>query len=533
MGTLRTTLRLKNVGFSIFCALILCALQPRLAAQIGDDLTGGVGPMAISQAVPSTQVCQARANDTPQKLLECIQPASLWQHLSHFQQIADQHPGNDGHGNRDTGTAGYQASVQYVQGLMQNAGYAVTIQTYTYFTTEVVGIPQFRTSDQNYVLMRDWSVARLSGAGTVDAPVQPAGGSGNGCRGTDFAAFIPGNIALLERGMCHFDVQVANAQAAGAAAVVIYNTPDAEQNQFGQFADFRNHSTVFPARLTHQASIPVIGVISYSVGSELLRRFTSGNPPQVHIDIHTELRSGQDYNLIAESPFGDTNHTVVIEGHLDSIYGAGMLDNASGSTTIMEIALNMAQTSTRNHLRYIWFGGEEIGLLGSSYYTEHLTSAERQQIAFDLDADVTATPNYDIWVADPATACNSSEFPPNVIPQSRVGTQLWKNYFTSIGFVAQSAPFGNCGTDSNNFAQIGIPDTGILTMQDCCKSQSEVNIWGGYLGNYEGHVPGNDGGCCDQPGRWCDNLNNNDPTVFAMASKATAFVTLKLANHQF
>ena len=328
-------------------------------------------------------------------------------------------------------------------------------------------------------------------------------------------------------------MQVTNSQAAGASAVVIYNAPDAEQDQLGEFADLGDRATAIPARLTRQANIPVIGVASYRVGSELLRRYASGNAPQIHVDIRTQPKFGTDYNLIAESPFGDPNHTVIVEGHLDSIFGAGMLDNASGSTTILEIALKLAKTSTRNRLRYIWFGGEELGLLGSAYYTEHLSPADRKLIAFDLDADVTATPNFDVYVADPATSCNVFDFPSNVVPQSKFATQLWKDYFNSIGVVAQSGPFGNCGTDSNSFALIGIPDTGILTMQDCCKSQSEVNIWGGYLGNYEGNVPGFDGGCCDQPDRWCDNLDNNDPLVFGRVSKATGYVTFKLANHSF
>ncbi len=534
MFTLKPSVTLKNLGFSIICAVILCVLQPSLAAQTDQGLVSGVAQKGISNATLSDQACQTRVNDTPEKLLECIRPSALWQHLAHFQQIADHHKGSDGHGYRDTGTPGYKASVDYVAGLVRKAGYKVTIQTYQYQATEVVGVSQFSASDENYVLMRDWDVARLSGGGTVTAPVQPVGGSGSGCLPSDFAGFMPGHIALLERAACSYDVQVANSQAAGASAVVIYNTPDAGQDQAGAFADSgQSHGTVFPARLSRQVSIPVVGVAAYSVGAELQRRYASGNPPQVHIAIRTQPKSGTDYNLIAESPFGDPQHTVIIEGHLDSIYGAGMLDNASGSTTILEIALNMAKTSTRNRLRYIWFGGEELGLLGSAYYTTHLSSGEKKRIVFDLDADVTATPNFDMYIADPATACNVNQFPPNVVPQSKVGTKLWTDYFSSIGIVSQSAPFGNCGTDSNSFALIGIPDTGILTMQDCCKSQPEVDIWGGFLGNYEGNIPSSDGGCCDYPGRWCDNLSNNDPFVFGLASKATAYVTLKLANHPF
>jgi hypothetical protein len=506
---------LKKFIFSITCAVILCVSATMLAAQ-------------TNSTPPSAQTCQTRANDTPEKLLECIQTSSLWQHLSHFQQIANQHKIN-GHGYRDTGTPGYKASVDYVAGLMRKAGYKVTIQQYQIQATKIVGVPKFSTADQNYVLMRDWSVARLSGGGTLTAAIQPAG---TGCLLRDFSGFAPGNIALLQRGSCTFDTQVVNSQAVGASAVVIYNSKDADENQLGQLTDFRQDA-VFQARLTRQASIPVIAMASYSVGSELQAQYASGTAPQVHIDIHTRPQSVTDYNLIAESPLGDSKHTVVVEGHLDSIFGAGMLDNASGSTTILEIALNMAKTSTRNRLRYIWFGGEEIGLFGSSYYTQHLTTAQRKILAFDIDADVTATPNFDMYIADPATACNVSQFPSNVVPQSKVGTKLWTDYFNSIGVVTQSAPFGNCGTDSNSFALIGIPDTGFLTMQDCCKEQSEVDIWGGFLGNYEGQVPGDDGGCVDQPDKWCDNLDNNDPFVFGLVSKAAAYVTLQLANHTF
>jgi hypothetical protein len=393
--------RLKSVGLSIACiAVAVCVLQPSILAQPHPG-------SSMTKAVPSEKACQARANDTPEKLLECIQPSSLWSHLAQFQRISDEHKGPDGHGNRDTGTAGYKASVDYVAKLMRQAGYHVTIQPYQINASDITRTPKFSMPDQGYALTRYWLAAQPS-----DQPIV-------------------------------------------------------------------------------------------------------------------------DYNLIAESRFGDPNHVVVVDAHLDSIFGAGMLDNASGSTTILEIALNMAKTKTHNQLRYIWFGGEEIGLFGSAYYTTHLSSAERKRIAFDIDMDVTATPNFDIWIADPANASDVNQFPPNVVPQSKIGNKFFADYFTSIGVVSQPSSFGNDGTDSNSFALIGIPDSGILTRQDCCKGAAEVAIWGGFLGNYEGTVPGNDGGCVDHSKMWCDNLSNNDPFVFGLASKASAFVTLKLANHVF
>ena len=52
-------------------------------------------------------------------------------------------------------------------------------------------------------------------------------------------------------------------------------------------------------------------------------------------------------------------------------------------------------------------------------------------------------------------------------------------------------------------------------------------------GNYEGKIPSFNGGCVDLPGRWCDNLDNNDPAVFEVASKASASAIFQLANFQF
>src|SRR5204863_6101665 len=164
-----------------------------------------------------------------------------------------------------------------------------------------------------------------------------------------------------------------------------------------------------------------------------------GEAPVAHLEIRTEIKSGVDYNVIADSSSGDPDHVVVVEGHLDSIFGAGMLDNASGSTTILEIALQMSGTPTLNQLRYIWFGGEELGLLGSAYYTTHLTEEERSLIAFDIDADVTATPNFDYEVADPRFGYNANHFPPNVVPDSQIGNQFFADYFSSVGVPSQSA----------------------------------------------------------------------------------------------
>jgi hypothetical protein len=510
----RLLIRAGLLAFAVGACTYLQSALPSASQNRADAAPRPAQLAAAFIGADQSSRCDERVNDTLAKLDACITQPSLWGILSQFQHISDQNPGPDGHGNRDTGTTGYKASVDYVARLMRRAGYNVTIQQYVFAANEVTGRPQFDTTGHGYALNRDWFVARRSGGGAVTAPVEPPRRSRYGCFSTDFAGFTRGAIALIERGDCAADAQVANAQAAGARAVILY-MPEGGAH---------------PARLNAQASIPVVGFATGAVATDMLREFYAGHAPAAHIDIQMRRRSFTDYNLIADSPFGDAAHMVVIDAHLDSIYGAGMLDNASGSTSILKTALSLAKTPTVNRLRYIWFGGEELGLNGSSYYTTHLSPSELQRIIFDVDVDVTATPNFDFEIADPAYAQNRGQFPSNVVPKSRVGNDAFSDFFTTAGIVSRPVSFGNDGTDSNSFALVGVPDTGILTRQDCCKTQWEVHLWGGYPGNYEGHIPSFDGGCVDMPGIWCDNLSNNDPFVLQISTKAVAHVTFKLAN---
>jgi hypothetical protein len=464
------------------------------------------------------RVCQGRANVTLSEVEQCIERRSLWSKLEHFQLIADANPGPGGHGNRDTGTLGYRASVGFVAKLMRHAGYAVTIQRYELTRNETIGVPRFDIPGRHDAKDRDWFVARLSGLGSVTAAIEPPSGSPDGCATGDFSSFTRGHVALVERGACDFDTQVARARAAGSAAVVLY-APASDD-------------LAYEARLVEPAAIPVIGVVGHAMAADLLARYRSGRLPVVHVEVRGRHKSDVDYNVIADSPNGDPDNVVVVDAHLDSIYGAGMLDNASGSTTNLEVALSMSKTPTRNRLRYIWFGGEEIGLLGSRYYTKHLTRAQLHRIAFDVDVDVTATPNFDILIADPKFARRAKDFPPNVIPESKIGNDYFADFFSRGGVVSRPAWFGNNGTDSLSFSFAGVPNTGILTQQDCCKHEWEVRLWGGFRGDYEGKVPGYHGSCVDRPHRWCDNLYNNDPFVLELTSRAVAYVAFRLANRR-
>jgi hypothetical protein len=170
--------------------------------------------------------------------------------------------------------------------------------------------------------------------------------------------------------------------------------------------------------------------------------------------------------------------------------------------------------------------------LGSSYYVNNLSSTDLSHIGYDLDADVTATPNYTIGVLDPAGpdlfgGTSTATFPNRVYKPSLVSRDQSIDYFNSIGLNHEL--FSPVGTDAFSFNAVGIPASGLLTGQDCCKSQAEVDLFGGHVGNFEGNIPSFDGGCVDNPFRWCDNLSNNDTTVLTFMSKAFANTVVRMA----
>ncbi|MFL6140559.1 MAG: M28 family peptidase [Labedaea sp.] len=515
------------------------------AALVGTVTTvpAGAAPSdAEAGQSPSSAGCANRVNNTARKLLPCVRTEDLWRHMRAFQAIADANPSPDGHPSRNSGEPGYRASVDYVARLMRDAGYDVTIQPYKFFYFAYTGLPTFREvspTSHDFTVVTDWNPGQSTGstaavlqpAGGVIIPPTPTPSSSSGCSAADFNGFMPGRVALIQRGTCGFGTKVLNAQAAGASGVIVFNegNPGRTGVLTGSLSDAGGNRIV--------PTIPV-AFTSFATGSDLLNQYNQAGRdgtalPSMNITIRATVNpNADDYNVIADSKGGDPNHVVVVDAHLDAIFGAGMLDNASGSVTILDIALMMRKVKPRNKLRFVWFGGEELGLLGSTFYVNNLSPTELSKIGYDLDADVTATPNYVVGVLDPAGVdlfgrTVSTTFPPQVYQPSTVARDHGIRYFNSIG--KNNILFSPVGTDAFNFNQAGIPASGVLTGQDCCKLQSDVDLFGGTLGNFEGNVPGADGGCVDNPFRWCDNLSNNDPHVLTFMSRGFANMVVNMA----
>ena len=169
---------------------------------------------------------------------------------------------------------------------------------------------------------------------------------------------------------------------------------------------------------------------------------------------------------------------IVVGAHLDSVgVGPGINDNGSGSATILEIAEQMSKVKPRNKVRFIWFGAEESGLLGSEAYVASLSQQERTQIAAMLNFDMVGSPNFVRFVYD-GDLSNSPPLPGGAPEGSAQIERLFLDYFASQGLITEPTAFDG-RSDYGPFLEVGIPAGGLFTGAEGIKTAQQAAIFGG------------------------------------------------------
>ncbi|MFN0204971.1 MAG: M20/M25/M40 family metallo-hydrolase [Planctomycetota bacterium] len=111
-------------------------------------------------------------------------------------------------------------------------------------------------------------------------------------------------------------------------------------------------------------------------GDEITQFLKDGKEVKLEFNIENKFVKGPipQYNVIADIPGTEfPDQYVVVGGHIDSWDGAqGATDNATGVVTTLEAArlLMKAGLKPRRTIRFMLWGGEEQGLLGSTAWLE-------------------------------------------------------------------------------------------------------------------------------------------------------------------
>lgn len=456
-------------------------------------------PTGAAIAAPVAD-CDMRNNNTVTKLLECVSAEDAMEHLEAFQAIAD---ANDD--TRAAGTPGYEASVDYVVGVLEGAGWDVTIDEFPYTYVGPSTLKQLTPNVAEYPT----GPFTGSGPGNVTAAVTPVDlqlGLGNtstsGCEAADFAGFPAGTIALMQRGTCPFATKALNAEAAGAAGAVIFN-------QGNDTTDARNGLIVGTLGGSEVVDIPVVGA-SYEQGVALAQ---AGSTANIFVPLP---ESRPQKNVIAEKTGVNDDNVVMAGAHLDSVQaGPGINDNGSGSAALLELAESISKLEPQNTIRLAWWGAEESGLIGSEEYVAELSQEEQDRIALYLNFDMVASPNYIFMVYD---GDESGWTAPAGVPIPDGSTQiedLFERYYTSVGAPYDDAQFSG-RSDYDAFIRVGIPAGGLFTGAEVVKTAEQAAIWGGTADT--SYDP-----CYHQA---CDTIANLDTHALDVNADAVALAVL-------
>jgi len=179
----------------------------------------------------------------------------------------------------------------------------------------------------------------------------------------------------------HFDLQAkvqqysTAAATKGATAVILYNTSGTpDQLVF----DAKDNSPV--------VKIPVLFLTKEGVG-KYLKDLSASLETKIKVQLGEKKRKG--HNVIGYIDNGVAN-TIIIGAHFDHLGhgedGNSMLrndltqihngadDNASGTAALIELAKMVKASKLKaNNYLFIAFSGEELGLFGSKYFTDHPT----------------------------------------------------------------------------------------------------------------------------------------------------------------
>ena len=467
-------------------------------------LTSLVSANTALAQVPQSD-CDERVNNTYKKVLECVRVSEVREHQAALQAIADANGGT-----REAGTSGYTASVDYVVDTLEAAGWIVSLDEFPF-----TYIPP-STLRQLTPVAATYATGAYTGSGSgaaVQGPVIPVDLNlapprdpvTSGCEASDFAGLDwsgANNIALIQRGTCSFGIKAANAQTAGAEAVIIFNqgnTPLREGLIVG---------TLLPDGAA--VTIPVVGA-SFADGAALAQ---AGSTAFVEVP---PAESRPQVNVIAELPGANNDNVVMAGAHLDSVRaGPGINDNGSGSSALLETAQQLAHLKPQNTLRFGWWGAEEAGLVGSTAYVNGLSQAEKDRIALYMNYDMVGSPNYIFMTQD----ADQSSFraPVPIPPGSTAIEDLFESFYTLSNEPYDDAAF-DARSDYQAFVANGIPASGLFTGAEVPKTAEQQSIWGGTVGAQFDpcyHLA-------------CDTFANNNNHALSVNAKSIAFAALTYA----
>ncbi|KAH7173595.1 uncharacterized protein B0J16DRAFT_389479 [Fusarium flagelliforme] len=385
---------------------------------------------------------------TPQRVTNDIKAEDLENTLQKLNQIA-----LDNNNNRAFGLPGYKASLEFVQERLRHGNhFDISVQPFTHLfsQTRKAALTGPEGENVDVVSLQYNHATPLPGGVTAPLVLVPIDDErGSGCFQEQWADVdVKGKVALIKRGKCNFVNKLILAKQNDAAAAIIFNDNPAQTAGSGSLGA-ENIGKLVP-----------VGVITYNEGIDWAERLKKNESLEINLTIDVLTEKRETWQIIADTKEGGSNNIVMLGAHLDSIQeGPGINDNGSGVAALLSIAESIKKYKNfKNKLRLAFWGAEESGMIGSTFYVSNLFKEEASKIRFYYNYDMIASPQpFYIVYADSDT--------------HKAGAKYLYDYLIEQGYPAEYSPFGS-SSDYIGFLKLGIPSSGIFTgagaPQDSC-----------------------------------------------------------------
>lgn len=283
---------------------------------------------------------------------------------------------------RRTGTEGEKLAYEYLSNKFEKAGLAPKGDNHSYIQAFEINEGKLVLPSTHLIINdtaletgKDFFPLIFSGEGTAKGDVSPA------FKEKGMPWFWDIKDALDEnQNNPHFDIQEAirnkalDIEKKGASALITYNSGNKDDE-----LKFEGKSKI------DQIQIPVI-----YLSKEIATKYLSDNAANLTVDLQTALgdKTRTGHNVIGYLDNGAA-HTIILGAHYDHLgmgednnaldrgnheVHNGADDNASGTAAMIELAKEVKDSKFKsNNYLFICFSGEELGLLGSKYFTENPT----------------------------------------------------------------------------------------------------------------------------------------------------------------
>lgn len=450
--------------------------------------------LLVLAACSSAPPASGPAADPARALAGKVTADGIYGHLEKLADIAVASKGS-----RADGTPGYDASVDYVAGVLRDKGFDVQAPQFERVALLDPGKPTLVAAGRSFAVDQA-SLLMTTAPGGLSAltfrPEKPAG-----CVAPEYGSVdVRGAIAIVDDMGCSVVDKQNVAIGKGAVGVLVVSDPGSNGSPAG----------LFTPGYYRQLKVPV-GVIGKDADAQLRQ---TNSPVRLILDAKNATITSR--SVVAQTKTGDTHHVVVAGAHLDSAPGSpGLNDNGTGVAAVLETAVQLGSSpSITNAVRFAFWGAEETGLDGSTKYVAGLDRAGVADVALYLNFEALGSTNAGYFTYDgDQSGQPNPDVPAASVPSGSAGIErTLAGYLNLAGVRPADQPLG-LSSDYSPFLRAGIPIGGITTGTSQRKTAVQERLWGGRAG-----APFDSNGRTSR-----DTIDNVDRATLSITGPGVAF----------